>query len=75
MAGMYWEELSAEERLLAEQAVMNYRALSKTCRRTADGTVLPIAETMAYCRNHGELPRPWRCRRGGNSFDNRCRPH
>ena len=32
---------------MAEQAVMNYRALSKACRQAADGTVLDIAETMA----------------------------
>ena len=37
-----------------------FRAISKTCRRAADGTVLHIAETMAYRRNHGVPPKPWR---------------
>lgn len=47
MAGMNWDELSAEERLLAEQAVMNYRVLNKACRDAKHGEVLSVAETLA----------------------------
>lgn len=47
MAGMNWDELSAEERLLAEQAVLNRRALRKACREAADGKVLAVAEQLA----------------------------
>jgi hypothetical protein len=47
MNGMNWDELTAEERLLAEQAVMNFRALNKACRSAADGKVLAVAETLA----------------------------
>ena len=47
MAGMIWEELSAAERLIAEQAVMNLWSLSKACRAAKDGTVLAVAETLA----------------------------
>jgi hypothetical protein len=44
---MNGDELSAEERLLAEQAVMNRRALHKACREAPDGQVLAIAEQLA----------------------------
>jgi hypothetical protein len=47
MAGMNWDELNAEERLLAEQAVMNRRALRKACREAEDGKVLAVAEQLA----------------------------
>ena len=47
MSGMNWDELSLEERLIAEQAVMNLRALNKACRNAEDGTVLTVAETLA----------------------------
>ena len=47
MAGMNWDELSAEERLLAEQAVLNRRALRKACREAPDGKVLAVAEQLA----------------------------
>lgn len=47
MNGMNWDELTPEERLLAEQAVMNFRALNKACRGAADGKVLAVAETLA----------------------------
>ncbi len=47
MAGMEWSELSAEERLVAEQAVMNLRALNKACREAKSGTVLSVAEALA----------------------------
>jgi hypothetical protein len=47
MNGMNWDELTPEERLLAEQAVMNFRALNKACRSAADGKVLAVAETLA----------------------------
>lgn len=47
MAGMEWSELSAEERLVAEQAVMNLRSLNKACREAKPGTVLDVAEKLA----------------------------
>lgn len=44
---MNFEELSPEERLLAEQAVLNFRTLNSTCDAAADGTVFAIAEKLA----------------------------
>jgi glutamine synthetase type III len=42
-----FEELTPEERLVAEQAVLNLRSLNDACDAAADGTVLAIAEKMA----------------------------
>ena len=47
MAGLNWEELTLEERLVAEQAVMNLRSLNEACDAAADGTVLAVAEKLA----------------------------
>ena len=47
MSGIDWNGLTANERLLAEQAVMNFRALNAACDAAADGTVLGIAEQLA----------------------------
>jgi hypothetical protein len=47
MNEMWWEGLSPEERLLAEQAVMQYRALRKACAEAPDGSVLSVAERLA----------------------------
>lgn len=47
MNGLNWDDLTPEERLLAEQAVMNFRELNKACRSAADGKVLAVAETLA----------------------------
>jgi len=44
---MQWDGLTAEERLVAEQAVLNLQSLNKACRAAADGTVLAVAETLA----------------------------
>jgi hypothetical protein len=44
---MKWEELTAEERLIAEQAVLNLRELNKACDAAADGTVLNVCERLA----------------------------
>ena len=44
---MNFDELSPEERLIAEQAVMNLRSLNKACDADADGTVLALAEQVA----------------------------
>ena len=44
---MDWNGLTAEERLVAEQAVLNLRSLNETCDAAADGTVLGIAERLA----------------------------
>jgi len=47
MVGLKWDELRAEERLIAEQAVMNLRTLNKACREAPQGKVLPVAEVLA----------------------------
>lgn len=44
---MIFEELTPEERLVAEQAVLNLRSLNDACDAAADGTVLAVAEKMA----------------------------
>lgn len=44
---MKFDELTACERLIAEQAVLNLRTLHKACDDAADGTVLAIGEVMA----------------------------
>lgn len=50
MPGMNWELLSADERLVAEQAVMNLRELKQACRAAEDGTVLAVAETLGLAQ-------------------------
>ncbi len=47
---MNFDELSSEERLIAEQAVLNLRSLNKACDAAADGTVLAIAEQLAMAQ-------------------------
>ena len=47
MMGLKWDELTAEERLIAEQAVMNLRSLGKACREAPHGKVLRVAEVLA----------------------------
>ncbi len=47
MSNLSWEQLSAEERLLAEQAVLQYRALRKACAEAPHGKVLGVAERLA----------------------------
>lgn len=47
MAGFHWDGLTPEERLVAEQAVMNLRSLNEACDAAADGTVLAVAERLA----------------------------
>ena len=44
---MDFEELSAEERLLAEQAVLNLRSLNSAADAASDGTVFAVAEKLA----------------------------
>jgi len=44
---MKFEELTAAERLIAEQAVLNLRSLNRACDDAADGTVLAIGEMVA----------------------------
>jgi hypothetical protein len=44
---MDWNTLSPEERLIAEQAILNLRELNKACDEAPDGKVFAIAETMA----------------------------
>ena len=47
MTGMNWDDLTPNERLLAEQAILNFRELNKACDAAADGTVLNTCETLA----------------------------
>jgi hypothetical protein len=47
MTNVKWDELTPEERLLAEQMILNYRELNQTCDAAADGTVLEVCEKMA----------------------------
>ena len=56
MSAMNWDEMTKEERLLAEQAVLNFRELNAACDKAADGTVLDICEDMAM-RQGRELTR------------------
>lgn len=44
---MNFDELNSEERLIAEQAVMNLRTLNTAARAAADGTVFAVAEKLA----------------------------
>ena len=44
---MDFAQMTPEERLVAEQAVLNLRALDVACDAAADGTVLAIAEKLA----------------------------
>jgi hypothetical protein len=54
--GMKWDEMTAEERLLAEQLVLNFRELNRACDAAKDGTVLGVCETLAL-RQGRELMR------------------
>jgi hypothetical protein len=56
MSSLSWEQLSAEERLLAEQAVLQYRALRTACVKAPHGKVLGVAERLAVHQGH-ELTR------------------
>lgn len=42
-----WNNTSPEERLIAEQAILNLRELNKACDNAPDGKVFAIAETIA----------------------------
>ena len=47
MSGIDWTGLTPNERLIAEQAVMNFRVLNDACDAAPDGKVLGIAEVLA----------------------------
>lgn len=53
---MKWDEMTAEERLLAEQLVLNFRELNRACDAAKEGAVLGVCETMAL-RQGRELMR------------------
>ena len=55
-SGLKWDEMSAEERLLAEQLVLNFRELNRACDAAKDGTVMGVCETLAL-RQGRELMR------------------
>ncbi len=44
---MNFDDLTAAERLIAEQAVLNLRSLNAACDDAADGTVIAIGEALA----------------------------
>jgi hypothetical protein len=46
MSGIDWTGLTPSERLVAEQAVRNLRALSAACDAAPDGQVLGVAEKL-----------------------------
>jgi hypothetical protein len=52
MSSLWWEQLSPEERLLAEQAVVQYRALRAACAAAPNGKVLGVAERLAVDQGH-----------------------
>lgn len=47
---MDWNSLSPEERLIAEQAVLNFRALTEACDAAPDGAVLNVCEKLALAQ-------------------------
>lgn len=47
MEAHWLDQYTPEERLVAEQAILNFRELNKTCDEAADGTVLDVCETLA----------------------------
>ena len=47
MDARWLEQYTPEERLIAEQAILNFRELNKACDDAADGTVLNVCETLA----------------------------
>jgi|GEM_PF-6056594 len=42
MSGIKWDEMTAEERLLAGQVVLNFRKLNQACDGAKHGTVLGV---------------------------------
>lgn len=47
MSAHWLDQYTPEERLIAEQAILNFRELNKACDDAADGTVLDVCETLA----------------------------
>ena len=57
MSGIDSAGLTANERLIAEQAVMNFRALNTACNAAADDeTVLGIAEQLTVKQGREATP-------------------
>lgn len=50
-----WDTLSPEERLVAEQAILNLRSLNKACDAAPDGKVLAIAERLAMDQGREQI--------------------
>ena len=57
MNKLEWDGLSPEERLLAEQAVLEFRALRKACVEAPHGRVLAVAEQMAVSQGREAMRR------------------
>ncbi len=47
MTGMNGDDVTPDERLLAEQAILNFRELNKAGHAAADGTKLNVCERLA----------------------------
>ena len=56
MTGMNWDDMTPNERLLAEQAVLNFRELNQAGQAAADGTVLRSCDRL-YVERGRELTR------------------
>jgi len=59
MSGMDWAELTPNERLIADQEVMNFRTLNAAGDAAADGAVLGIAEPLAVKQGREAIRRTW----------------
>lgn len=58
---MDFSELSAAERLIAEQAVLNLRSLNQACDEAADGTVIAVAEVLAVEQGRKLIEKTMQC--------------
>jgi hypothetical protein len=50
MFALDWNTLEPQERLLAEQFILNLRALNQACDAASDGTVLNVCESLAVAQ-------------------------
>jgi hypothetical protein len=54
---MDFEKLTVEERLIAEQAILDFQSLNKACDEAKDGTVLAVAERLALIQGRKLIQR------------------
>lgn len=50
MSALDWNTLEPQERLLAEQFILNLRVLNEACDAAPDGTVLNVCEALAVAQ-------------------------